>query len=134
MFYGLIDRRRRHGQTVLFSSHQMGDVERLADRFLVLVNGSLAASFTADELADRLAARGVMRLTLDRLPHGLLDRIRAIAPQATWVGSQLEVPAAPTARLAVLDLVRGAGVGIRGLTAEEGRLEAFYLDLVGGRT
>ena len=134
MFYGLIDRRRRHGQTVLFSSHQMGDVERLADRFLVLVNGSLAASFTADELADRLAARGVMRLTLDRLPDGLLDRLRAVAPQATWTGSQLDVPAAPAARLAVLDLVRGAGLEIRGLTSEEGRLEAFYLDLVGGRT
>ena len=144
MFYGLIDRRRRHGQTVLFSSHQMGDVERLADRFLVLVHGSLAASFTAEELVERLAARGVMRLTLDRLPDGLLDRVRALAPQARsegtaglqpggWTDVHLFIPGAPAARLAVLDLVRAAGVEIRGLTAEEGRLDAFYLDLVGGR-
>ncbi len=139
MFYALIDRRRRQGQTVLFSSHQMGDVERLADRFLVLVQGSLVASFTADELAARLAARGVMRITIDRLPDGLLDRVRALAPQASAApqagggGVRLDVPALPAVRLAVLDLVRGAGADIRGLAAEEGRLDAFYLELVGAR-
>jgi Cu-processing system ATP-binding protein len=134
MFYALVDRRRRRGQTVLFSSHQMGDVERLADRFLVLVNGLLAASFTAKELADRLAARGVMRLAVDRLPDGLLERARTIAPLARWEDDQLVVSGNPHAQLAVLDLVRGAGMDIRGLTVEEGRLESFYLDLVGRRS
>ena len=38
-FYGLIEHGRANGQTVLFSSHQMGDVERLADRFIVLIGG-----------------------------------------------------------------------------------------------
>jgi Cu-processing system ATP-binding protein len=40
-FYGLIEQRRRDDQTVFFTSHQLGDVERLADRFAVLVNGRL---------------------------------------------------------------------------------------------
>ncbi len=133
MFYALIEARHRHGQTVLFSSHQMGDVERLADRFIVLVGGSLAASFTARELTARLAERGVMKLTLDRLPDGLLDRVRQLAPTAVWAVDQLIVPASTATRLAVLDLVRASGAEIRGLTAQEGRLDAFYLDLVGGR-
>ena len=38
-FYGLVERRRAEGRTVLFTSHQVGDVERIADRFLVLVRG-----------------------------------------------------------------------------------------------
>ena len=34
------------------------------------------------------------------------------------------------ARLAVLDIVRGSGAAIRGLTAEEGRLDGLYRELV----
>lgn len=64
-FYGLIEARRRQGHTVLFSSHQMGDVERLADRFAVLVAGRLVATFTRREMTERLADRGVTKVTLD---------------------------------------------------------------------
>ena len=64
-FYGLVGRRRSEGKTVLFTSHHLGDVERLADRFAVLVGGRLVATLTARELQDRLAERGVMRLRLD---------------------------------------------------------------------
>jgi Cu-processing system ATP-binding protein len=134
MFYGLIEARHEHGQTVLFSSHQMGDVERLADRFLVLVEGSLMASLTASELAARLADRGVLKLTLDRVPSGLLERVRDLAPKAVWAADQLIVPAPTAARLAVLDLVRGSGAEIRGMAAQDGRLDSFYLDLVRGRS
>ena len=133
-FYDLIEARRAHGQTVLFSSHQMGDAERLADRFVVLIDGYLAASFTARELASHLAERGVMTVTLDRQPAVLLDAVRRIAPKAGWAGGELRVPAPPAARAGVLDLIRASGAGIRGLTAEEGRLDMFYRELVGERT
>lgn len=55
-FYDVIERRKASGQTVLFSSHQLGDVERLADRVVVMIEGRLAASFGAAEIA-RLAVR-----------------------------------------------------------------------------
>jgi Cu-processing system ATP-binding protein len=133
-FYGVIERRRDRGQTVLFSSHHMGDVERLADRFLVLSGGRLVASLTAAELTAALAERGVMKLALDRLPDRLLDAVRRLAPRAAWAGGQLIVAAPPAARLAVLDVVRGSGAEIRGLTADEGRLDTFYRELIGGQT
>ncbi len=133
-FYGLIEARRAHGQTVLFSSHQMGDAERLADRFLVLIGGRLAASFTAREISAQLADRGVMKVALDRQPAGLLDAVRRIAPKALWAADQLIVPAPAAARLAVLDIVRASGAEIRGLAAEEGRLDTFYREVVGGAT
>ncbi len=129
-FYGLIGQRRNQGKTVLFTSHHLGDVERLADRFAVLVAGRLVATLTERELKDRLAERGVMRLRLPGRPAGLLESVRSLAPQALWAADELIVPGGASLRPAVLDLVRNAGAEIRGLTAEEGRLDALYQELV----
>jgi Cu-processing system ATP-binding protein len=131
-FYGLVDRRKTAGKCVLFSSHQLGDVERLADRFAVLIGGRLVGSFSQRELSERLADRGVMRVRLSACPTGLMSRVQAVAPRAEWVValSELIVPGPATTRPAVLDVVREAGAEIRGLTAEEGRLDAFYRELV----
>ncbi|HSB61824.1 MAG TPA: hypothetical protein VLI67_08900, partial [Vicinamibacteria bacterium] len=43
----------------------------------------------------------------------------------------LIVPGPAALRPAVLDLVRGAGAEVRGLTAEDGRLDELYRELVG---
>jgi Cu-processing system ATP-binding protein len=130
-FYGLVDARRRAGGTVFFSSHQLGDIERLADRVAVIVAGRLVAEFTERELAARLADRGVMRVRLETRVGGLLERVREQAPKAVWFGDELIVPGAASTRPMVLDLIRQAGGEIRGLTAEEGHLEEFYRELIG---
>lgn len=129
-FYGIVERARHDGRAVLFTSHHLGDVERLADRFAVLVGGRLAASLTATELKDRLSERGLMRLRLASRPDGLLGAVRSVAPAATWAGEELVVPGPAAVRPRVLDVVRGLGVEVRGLTAEDGRLDALYRELV----
>jgi Cu-processing system ATP-binding protein len=131
-FYGLAGRRRSEGKTVLFTSHHLGDVERLADRFAVLVAGRLVATLTARELQDRLAERGVMRLRVDDERPGLLEKVRTLAPGATWAANELIVPGGAALRPAVLDAVRSTGAAILGLTAEEGRLDTLYQELVAG--
>jgi Cu-processing system ATP-binding protein len=131
-FYGLIDARRRAGGTVFFSSHQLGDVEQLADQVAVLVAGRLAGVLTVAELAAKLADRGVMRVRLAARVDGLLERVRAHAREAVWFGDELIVPGPAALRPVVLDLIRDAGGDIRGLTAQEGRLDTFYRELVGG--
>jgi Cu-processing system ATP-binding protein len=133
-FYGLVEERRRTGGTVFFSSHQLGDIERLADRIAVIVEGRLVAEMSERELAARLADRGVMRVRLAQRVGGLLDAIREHSAQAVWFGDELVVPGSASARPAMLDLIRSAGGEIRGLTAQEGRLDAFYRELIGGRT
>jgi len=129
-FYGLVEHAREDGRAVLFTSHQLGDTERLADRFAVLVGGRLAATLTSRDLQDRLAARGVMRLRLDGGTEGLLERVREVAPRAAWAADELIVPGGVAVRPVVLDVVRGSGATVRGLTAEEGRLDTLYQELV----
>jgi Cu-processing system ATP-binding protein len=129
-FYTLIEGRRRADQTVLFTSHQLGDVERLADRFVILVGGRLAAVLTGRELAARLGDRGVMKVRLTECPNGLVDAVRRIAPETAWSDGQLVVRGPATLRPEVLDLVRRTHADIRELTTEEGRLDVFYRELV----
>lgn len=140
-FYGLVEHAREDGRAVLFTSHQLGDAERLADRFAVLVGGRLVANLSASELKDRLAERGVMRLRLASRPEGLLEAVRRVAPAAAWAGApredslgrdtELIVPGPAAVRPRVLDAVRALGVEVRGLTADEGRLDVLYRELVG---
>lgn len=130
-FYALVEHAREDGRAVLFTSHQLGDAERLADRFAILVGGRLVADLAAAELKDRLAERGLMRLRVSGQPEGLLEVVRALAPAATWAGEELVVPGPAALRPRVLDAVRSLGVELRGLTAEEGRLDLLYRELVG---
>jgi Cu-processing system ATP-binding protein len=129
--YPVIEQRRRDGAAVLFSSHQLGDVERLADRIAVMANGKLIVLLAQRELAAILADRGRMRVRVaGSVATMLLERIRACCPQATAQGDELIVPGTAASRPAVLDLIRNAGVDIVGLTTEEGRLEELYRELV----
>ena len=128
-FYGLVEHRRQHGQTVLFTSNQWGDVERLADRVAVLVDGRLVADVPQRDLSERLAERGVMRVRLDDFPPALLASVQAVAPGTRRALSELVVPGPARARAAALEVVRGAGVEIRGLVSEDGRLDALFREL-----
>jgi Cu-processing system ATP-binding protein len=130
-FYLVVERHVAEGRTVLFTSHQLGDVERLADRFAVLVAGRLVAVLTQRELHDRLAQRGVMRVRLVGKPESLLTDLQRIAPGSRFDLDELVIPGSPAVRPVALDAIRQQGIEIRGLTAEEGRLDTFYRELIG---
>ena len=129
-FYGLAVQRRNDGKSVMFTSHHLGDVERLADRFAILVAGKLVAVMTASEFTDRLAQRAALILELDRDASPLLAAVTAIAPRSVAIGTQLRVQAAPANRAGVIEAVQRAGAQVRSLTTEEGRLESLYRELV----
>lgn len=131
-FYALADARRREGKTILFTSHHLGDVERLADRFAVLVSGKLVALLSASELASRLADRGLLRLRLDRPAAPLLEGLRHACPGASADGDDLLLPGPASSRPALLAAVGAAGAVVSSLTADEGRLDVLYSELVGG--
>ena len=129
-FYGVVERHHRDGKTILFTSHQLGDAERLADRIAVLVEGRLVATLTSRELADRLADRGVMRVRVSGLGDRTWGEVKVIAPGTVRAGDELVVPGSAARRPAVLDAIRAGGAEVKAITAEEGRLDALYRDLV----
>ena len=132
---------RTEGAAILLTSHDLTDVERLADRICVLDRGRIVASGTASELAAGVAPR--LRFRLDRPlgpteaavlgralaaqrpgamlaiePDGAHHRVDGVEPDAALVAS-LAAWCAATDRL-IVELRTGGGT-----------LEETYLALVG---
>jgi ABC-2 type transport system ATP-binding protein len=61
---GILRGLRREGRTLLLCIHQLGDAERICDRFLLLAGGRLAGMGTMTELRQQT-----------RLPNGSLEEI-----------------------------------------------------------
>lgn len=129
-FYKVIGRAREDGRAVLFTSHQMGDAERLADRFAILVGGRLVADIGAREMRDLLAQRGRMRLRVPTLDEAGLEGLRLVAPGATLSDGELLVPGVASLRPRVIEKLSSLGHRIDDLVAEEGRLDDLYRELV----
>lgn len=56
--FELVHRMRASGTTIVYTTHQLGEVERLCDRIVILDRGRTIAAGTFDELRRRAGVRG----------------------------------------------------------------------------
>ena len=80
----LIAERQQHGTTLLLTTHDMGDVERLCDRVLVVDHGRLAYDGSLTGLAASVESHRVLVLDLDEAVAPLTG-----IPGTTYVGSEV---------------------------------------------
>ena len=68
------------GTTVLFTTHDLDEAEKLADRIMILAGGHIVADGSADELARRVSTRAEVRWTRDgeRFVHPSDDATRFV--------------------------------------------------------
>jgi ABC-2 type transport system ATP-binding protein len=128
----------REGTAVLFSSHQMGDVERLGGRVVLLDGGKVRIDRDLDKIREgicvamipRGSAPGVALISsgattgaeaIERLPGCL--RVRAVYDE--WHAVMEGEPEAVGARLA-------ESLGVDGIRCVRVPLEELFIELVGG--
>src|SRR5262245_7624408 len=119
-----------HGRTILVSSHQLPEMELLADDLIIISGGRLAAHGRAASVVHSMADGG---RTLVRTPE--------VAKLAAALGSNAVVTPAADGDVyvtgvdaaAIGDAARRAGVAIHQLTTQRPDLEAVFLELTAGK-
>ncbi|MEU8340060.1 ABC transporter ATP-binding protein [Spirillospora sp. NPDC048832] len=109
-FHGLVERlAREDGMTVLLTTHDLAEAERLADRIAILVDGAVRVCGTPSALASVVRAASEVRWLEDGAPRA-------------------ERTADPSAL--AFELHRRFGGPVPGLEIRRPSLEESYLDLV----
>jgi ABC-2 type transport system ATP-binding protein len=114
------------GKTVVVSSHDMSDVEQLADHVVVISRGRLVAS---GSLSEVLGTSDSFRVEVPDLDHAL-SVLSAAGVESSVDGGVLRVRAADGA--VISRALAGAGIYPSALTPETASLEKVFLDLTGG--
>lgn len=106
LVHGLAD---QEDATVLLTTHDLAEAERLADRILVLAAGRIVAAGSAEELARQVTGVTEVRWTVDGVRH---------------------VHGAADATAFVRDLVAEHGAALRDLEVRPTTLEETYMEIV----
>ena len=74
-FHDLVHRLADEETTILLTTHDLDEAEKLADRILILAGGTIIANGSADELARRMSTEAEVKWTVDgqRFVHSTLD-------------------------------------------------------------
>ena len=90
----LVAERAAYGTTLLLTTHDMSDIERLCERVLVVDHGRLVFDGTLVALAERVALQRVLVVDLPG-PHPDLAVAQACMPVASSTASVSDSPSAP---------------------------------------
>ena len=132
-FRSLLERLRHEGKTILLCSHLLSEVERIADRVLILVAGRRAALEPLDALRERQVSATRMVFQLrgeDPRAAGTLEALGA--PVERLGPAQFAIEGANGRGLEALDALRRAGVDVRSFEIQRPTLEEIFLQAVRG--
>lgn len=130
-FRSLVLALRREGKTILLCSHLLAEVERVADRVLILVEGRCAALERLDALRERQARDARLALGLAGDPGPAMRALaRAGFAAEPLDGVGVTVEAAGEQALDAIEAVRAAGIRVRGFEVRRPTLEESFLAAV----
>jgi ABC-2 type transport system ATP-binding protein len=125
--WSLLEELAAAGTTVLLTTHDMGEAERLADRVGLLADGDLVAVDAPAALVAEYGGDSLLRIdgTVESVPDGLPY------PAAVADGRLTVRNVPPEAIGEVVATLEAAGVGYESLTWTEPDLADVYLELTG---
>jgi ABC-2 type transport system ATP-binding protein len=133
--FDTLEQLKAAGRALIYTSHYMEEVERLADHIVIIDHGKVLADETPAALYRRLPAQAALRIEFDgAAPAALLDGVRALAgvSAASADGALFEVQLASGAdAAAVIAWLAGQGCRPLHFATARTKLEDIFLNLTG---
>ena len=126
----------RQGQTVVLTTHNMDEADRLCERVAIIDQGRVVALDTPSALKRGVGADTVVSVRSDAAPADLASALRQALPEVTRTrpiegGLEAHVTAAPNLVAQVVNAVEGTGHPIVDLSVAEPTLETVFIELTG---
>jgi ABC-2 type transport system ATP-binding protein len=131
--WSVISNLRALGKTILLTTHQLDEAERLCDRVAILAGGRIALAGAPRTLAQQAGAHTRISFTVpERLPPGAGGLPHGLGLQVTDGRATASTADPPAALRALLAWAAQEGIGLPGdLTVTPPGLEDTYLAVVG---
>jgi ABC-2 type transport system ATP-binding protein len=126
-------------KTVVLTTHDMDEVDRLADRVGIVDHGELLVLDTPEALKSRHGARDVLEMQFADDPEDKLNALRPALPEDlqrwTYSDGRLRMVDLETVDVlpALLDAFLGAQIEVLDITIRKRTLEDVFIDLTGRR-
>jgi len=132
-FRTLVEQLQREGKTILLCSHLLSEVERVADRVLILVEGRCGALERLDDLRARQAGATRLEIELSEPSPRAAEVVARLGLSFERAGDRtLTVEALDGRALEVLEAMRLAGVPVHSFELQRPTLEEIFLKVVRG--
>jgi ABC-type multidrug transport system ATPase subunit len=130
-FRSLIERLRGEGRTILLCSHLLSEVERVADRVLILVGGRRAGLERLAELRARQMGATRMLIEVRGEENGAFAALARLGrPFERLAPGRVAIDGANGFGLEALEALRAGGVAVRSFEMQRPTLEEIFLDVV----
>jgi ABC-2 type transport system ATP-binding protein len=131
--WGLIERFKAEGRTVLLTTHYMDEAQRLCDRVAVVDKGKVIALGTPRELIDSLGGTDVVEIKCDgAVDEGILGGLEGVhAVKAHAEGISLTVEQLHKTLPLLMSHLQGCGRTLTGLSTHHATLEDVFVNLTG---
>ncbi|MDR9392961.1 MAG: ABC transporter ATP-binding protein [Roseovarius sp.] len=131
MLWDNVRKLNAEGMTIILTTHYLEEAEEMCDEIAIINLGEMVARDSTPNLLGRLDGK-TMVIHPDAPPHQLPEAPGLEVEQRGDGSLAITYHASQTPAEAVLEAVRGAGIGIRDVKTEQADLQDVFLDLTRG--
>ncbi|MBO7515532.1 MAG: DUF4162 domain-containing protein, partial [Lachnospiraceae bacterium] len=129
-----IEKLRKDGATIIYTSHYMEEVEQIADRIIIIDKGQLIAEGTVDELKSMIKKSEIIRIEAKGISEEDVEKIRKLDNifGVDYDGKMLKIEAGNGNNVVkVISLLQDKGYRIKNVYSEQPTLNDVFLELTG---
>lgn len=130
-----IEELNRQGATIIYTSHYMEEVERLANHIIIIDKGTAIAEGTVEELKSMIKTSELISIEVKGLDDKVIDKVRELPNifRVEYEDSVLKAEAGNGKHnvLDIVNLLQKEGYAMKRISSEQPTLNDVFLEITG---